>query len=71
MNLDKQKEIKTFASSEQSTALVADEPVCGKIFGRITCTGRLKIIFTSEGAIQWKCPVCGDEGIITGEKDSL
>jgi hypothetical protein len=41
------------------------------VFGRLFCDGRLDVQIISDDKIQWKCLMCGDEGMVSDWKDLL
>lgn len=66
--VEKIKEIIVFASSVESFIPVESFPKCGRRPGRKPCKGRLDVKMISDDEIYWICPVCGDEGVISGWK---
>ena len=60
-------EIIKYASSKKVGVSSGLTPVCGKISSGNPCEGILQIILRPEpDLIHWKCPVCGDEALLTG-----
>jgi len=39
---------------------------CRRSPGRQRCRGVIEAILTSDGAVSWGCPVCGDNGVTRG-----
>ena len=67
--VERLKEIIVFASSAESFVSAESFPKCDRRPGRKPCNGRLDIKMVSDDEIHWICPVCGDEGIVSGWKD--
>jgi hypothetical protein len=60
-------EIITYATSITAELPVGSIPKCWRRPKRKPCQGELDILVDrSTGQIQWLCPICNDEGIITG-----
>jgi len=65
--IKKLSEIITYATSIEAGAPIDSAPVCWRRPKRRACAGRLEIAFDPEAdEIRWRCPVCGDEGVVTG-----
>jgi len=60
-----------------ATAALAGRPIdirppCWRRPGRKPCRGKLEIGFDeNEERILWRCPICGDEGVISGWQQTL
>lgn len=67
--VERLKEIIVFASSVESFVPTRAFPKCDRRPGRKSCKGKLDVKMISEDQIHWICPVCGDEGIVSGWKD--
>jgi hypothetical protein len=62
-------EIITFATSIGSGISIDSQPKCWRRPKRRPCKGMLDIqLNPAAGQIYWKCPVCSDEGVVTGWK---
>ena len=65
-------EIITFATSVEAGLLVNDPPTCWRRPKRKPCIGILDIELIPEtGLIFWECPVCQDEGNVSGWEDLI
>ena len=70
--VNKLTEIISFATSLKIGVSSATPPNCGKAYSGKPCTGILDITLRPEpDLIHWKCPVCGDEALLTGWADLL
>ena len=67
--VEKLEEIIVFATSVESLVPVSHYPKCDKRPGRKPCKGRLDVKMVSDDEIYWLCPVCGDEGVVSGWTD--
>ena len=60
-------EIITYATSIESGLSVDSQPKCWRRPKRKPCKGNLDIqIYPASGQIYWMCPICEDEGVVTG-----
>lgn len=60
-------EIITYVTSVEAGIQVDSPPKCWRRPGRKPCKGNFQIRSDRpNGQIHWICPVCGDEGIISG-----
>ena len=66
--VEKIKEIIVFATSVESFVPIKYFPKCERRPGRKPCKGRLDAKMLSEDEIYWLCPICGDEGVVSGWK---
>jgi len=66
LKVAKLAEIIEHATSIESDLLVGEPPQCWRRPQRKPCKGRLDINFTDDDRICWKCPKCGDEGVVDG-----
>jgi hypothetical protein len=65
--LKKLTEIITYATAKEAGASVDIQPRCWRKPGRKPCAGELEIdLNPGTKQIFWRCPVCGDEGVVTG-----
>ena len=63
----KMGEVITYATSIESGIQVDSPPKCWRRPGRKPCKGILEVgLNRFENQIHWICPVCGDEGVISG-----
>lgn len=67
--VEKLKEIIVFATSKETNYTDESNVKCGRRPGRKPCPGYLTIEMTDEDEIYWICPVCGDEGVVSGWND--
>ena len=62
-------EIVSYATAVEAGIWVDFEPECWRRPKRKACKGKLDIdLDTDTEQIHWRCPVCGDEGVVTGWK---
>jgi hypothetical protein len=67
LKVKKLGEIITYATSIESGIPVDYRPTCWRRPGRKACKGQLDVGLMPEGdQIRWRCPECGDEGLLTG-----
>jgi hypothetical protein len=67
LKVKKLGEIITYATAIEAGISVDFQPVCWKRPKRKACKGKLGIELDSDTKqIQWLCPECGDEGVVTG-----
>ncbi|RLB01866.1 MAG: hypothetical protein DRG83_09450 [Deltaproteobacteria bacterium] len=60
-------EIISYATSKAAGRQVGSRPKCWRRPKKKPCKGTLHIVLdTSKKQIYWKCPVCGDEGVVYG-----
>jgi len=60
-------EIITYATSAEVGFSVGTQPVCWRRTNRKPCGGGLEIeLFPGTDHIHWQCPICGNEGMVTG-----
>ncbi len=65
-------EIITFATAIEAGVPVDTPPKCWRRPKRKPCKGELEIELVPEtGQIHWICPVCQDEGVVTGWEDLI
>jgi len=65
--VQKLTEIVTYATAKESGISVDILPRCWREPKRMPCAGRLETsIDHDKKQIHWRCPDCGDEGVITG-----
>jgi hypothetical protein len=65
--VEKLGEIISYATAIEAGISVDFQPVCWRRPRRKACRGELEIELVSEtNQIQWSCPECGDEGVVTG-----
>jgi hypothetical protein len=63
----KLSEIIAYATAIESELPTGSPPVCWRRPKRRACPGELQIDFDPEAdEIRWLCPVCGDEGVLSG-----
>jgi hypothetical protein len=63
--------VRAATSTEAGTPLVTALP-CRRRPGRRRCSGFLTVLRTDiPGSIDWACPDCGDQGLITGWEHSI
>jgi len=67
--VEKLKEIIVFATSDNAVDPYESNVKCGRRPRRKPCMGYLTIEMTDEDDIYWICPVCSDEGVVSGWKD--
>jgi len=67
--VEKLKEIIVYATSDLFGDTYESNVKCSRRPGLKACKGYLTIEQTGEDEIYWICPVCGDEGVISGWKD--
>ena len=67
--VEKLKEIIVFATSDNAVDPYESNVKCGRRPIRKPCMGYLTIEMTDEDEIYWICPVCSDEGVVSGWKD--
>jgi len=39
---------------------------CRRRPGRRPCAGRIQAVINADARIRWQCPICGDNGLISG-----
>ncbi len=59
-------EIITYITALESDLVVGNPPVCWRRPGRKPCKTELYLSWTDDDRIHWKCPNCGDEGVLDG-----
>lgn len=60
-------EIITYATAVEAGIPVDVQPRCWRKPGRKPCAGELDISFDPDtDQIHWLCPVCGDDGVVSG-----
>ena len=65
-------EIITYATSVEAGISVDSPPKCWRRPKRKPCKGKLDIELVPEtGQIHWICPICQDEGVVTGWEDLI
>jgi hypothetical protein len=68
----KLSEIITYATSVNAGVSADSHPKCWRRPKRKPCKGNLDIYLDSAtGHIHWICPICKDEGVVTGWKDLI
>jgi RNA polymerase subunit RPABC4/transcription elongation factor Spt4 len=69
LKVKKLGEIVSYATAIEAGIWVDFEPECGRRPKKKACKGKLDIDLDSDtDQIHWRCPVCGDEGVVTGWK---
>jgi hypothetical protein len=67
--VEKLGEIVSYATAIEAGIWVDLEPECWRRPKRKACKGKLDIELDSgTDQIHWRCPECGDEGVVTGWK---
>lgn len=67
LKVKKLGEIITYATSVMAAIPVESPPKCWRRPKRKPCEGILDIALgETSDQIHWECPVCGDEGVVTG-----
>jgi len=67
LKVKKLGEIIAYATSRKCGVGTDSAPKCWRRPGRKPCAGTLDIgLDTSTNRIFWRCPVCGDEGVVCG-----
>ena len=65
-------EIITFVTATKAGVPSDSPPKCWRRPKRKPCNGELEIVLTPEtGQIHWICPICQDEGVVTGWEDLI
>lgn len=59
------------ASALPSQTVALTSVPCRRRPGRRPCPGRIQAVVTEESSIQWQCPACGDNGLISCWQDTL
>ena len=58
-------QIITYATAVQAGISIGFRPNCWRRPKRVSCEGGLQVELRKD-FIYWHCPVCGDEGVVTG-----
>ena len=67
LKVKKLSEIITYATSVTAGISMKSTPKCWRRPKRKPCKGELDIeLDLASGQIQWRCEVCGDEGVVSG-----
>jgi RNA polymerase subunit RPABC4/transcription elongation factor Spt4 len=67
LKVQKLSEIITYATSVEAGIDTDSQPLCWRRPKRRACPGILEISFDPDAdEIHWLCPVCGDEGLVSG-----
>lgn len=65
--VQKLTEIITYATAKQAGVSVDVLPRCWREPKRMPCVGELQTSINPDtNEIHWRCPDCGDEGVVTG-----
>ncbi len=63
--------IVTFATSFEEEQFLYSNISCRRRPKRIPCNGKLQAVLNLDtDSIEWRCPVCGDNGIISGWRET-
>jgi RNA polymerase subunit RPABC4/transcription elongation factor Spt4 len=69
LKVKKLGEIVSYATAVEAGIMVDFQPECWRRPKRKACKGKLAIDLDSDtDQIDWRCPKCGDEGVVTGWK---
>lgn len=66
LKVAKMKEIIIYATSELAGREAGPAPRCWRRPQRKSCKGVLEVKAVGHDEVRWFCPVCGDEGVVSG-----